>query len=226
MPQGGGFEEFTHEAILTLTYRPPYFRVDDPERLLPLIAAYPLATLATSANDAIALTHLPMLALHHGDRLRLQGHIARANGQWRTPATHGTAIFRVADHYMSPTWYATKARDPRTVPTWDYVAIEARGAVRWIEDRDWLAAFVRRLTDAQEARIGAGWSVDDAPADYLETQYRAIVGVELDVESIIGTFKLHQNHPPENIASVIVGLEALDTPQAQALLPFVRELLQ
>ncbi|HVA27779.1 MAG TPA: FMN-binding negative transcriptional regulator [Candidatus Baltobacteraceae bacterium] len=208
-----------------MTYRPPYFRIDDPKRLLPLIAAFPLATLATSANDAIALTHLPLLALQEGDALRLQGHVARANGQWKTPASSAVAIFRIADHYMSPTWYATKARDPHIVPTWDYVAIEARGSVRWIDDRHWLADFVRRLTDSQEARIGSNWSVDDAPAEYLESQYGAIVGVEMRVDSLIGTFKLNQNHPRENIESIIAGLEAQATPQALALLPFVRELL-
>ncbi len=214
-----------NEAPLTLTYRPPYFRIDDPKRLLPLIAAFPLATFATSTHDAIALTHLPLLALQEGAGLSLQGHVARANDQWKKPASSAVAIFRIADHYMSPTWYASKARDPRIVPTWDYVAIEARGAVRWIEDRDWLVDLVRRLTDSQEARIGSDWSVDDAPAEYIETQYRAIVGVEMRVTSLIGTFKLNQNHPRENIESIVAALEAQATPQALALLPFVRELL-
>ncbi len=192
---------------------------------MPLIAAHPLATLATTSNDAIEVTHLPLLALQQDDGLRLRGHVARANDHWRTPASSAVAIFRIADHYMSPMWYATKAREPRVVPTWDYVAIEARGPVRWIDDRDWLAAFVRRLTETQEARVGAGWSVDDAPPDYLEKQYAAIVGVEMRVESLIGRFKLNQNHPKENIPSIIAGLEALDTPEAQELLPFMRELL-
>lgn len=208
-----------------MTYRPPYFRVDDPSVLLPLIAAYPLATLVTSSSDTIALTHLPLLALQRGDTLRLQGHVARANDHWSSPATAAVATFRIADHYMSPTWYATKTREPRTVPTWDYVAIEARGSIRWIEERDWLADFVRRLTDSQEARVGSNWSVDDAPADYLEKQYAAIVGVEMHVDSLIGTFKLNQNHPRENIEGIIAGLERVATPQAEALLPFVRELL-
>lgn len=209
-----------------MTYRPPYFRVDDPERLLPLVAAYPLATLVTTTNDTIALTHLPLLSFQVDGALYLQGHVARKNDQWQGPAAAAAAaIFRIADHYMSPTWYATKAQNPRTVPTWDYVAIEARGPVRWIEDRDWLAAFVRRLTDSQEARVGRDWSVDDAPNDYLESQYAAIVGLEMRVESMIGTFKLNQNHPPENIRSIIEGLEAQGTPQAQALLPFMRDLL-
>jgi transcriptional regulator len=199
--------------------------VDDREQLLRVIASYPLAMLATTADDTISLTYLPLLAIQQGDKLLLQGHVARANDQWRTPSKSAVATFRAADHYMSPTWYATKAQDPRTVPTWDYVAVEARGHVRWIEDRAWLAAFVRRLTDSQEARIGSHWSVDDAPADYLETQYAAIVGVEMRVDAFFGTFKLHQNHPHENIESVIAGLERLATPQADALLPFIRDIL-
>ena len=203
-----------------MTYRPPYFRIDDREHLLALIADYPLATLATSSADTILLTHLPLLSLQQGDTLLLQGHVARANPHWKEPASSAVAAFRIADHYISPTWYPTKAQDPRTVPTWDYVAIEARGSIRWIEDRDWLAAFVRRLAASQEARIGSDWSVDDAPADYLETQYAAIVGVEMRVEILTGTFKLNQNHPRENIEGIIAGLRHRATPQAEALLPF------
>ena len=207
-----------------MTYRPRQFRIDDPKTLLPLIAAHPLATLATASAGTIALTHLPLLALQSEGRSSLQGHVARANDHWQTGATHGVATFHVADHYISPAWYATKRHEPRTVPTWDYVAIEARGPIAWIEDREWLAAFVRRLTESQESRIGSTWSIDDAPAEYLETQYAAIVGVEMRVESLIGTFKLNQHHPHENIEGIIAGLEALDTTAARAILPFFRSI--
>ena len=111
--------------------------------------------------------------------------------------------------------------DPRVVPTYDYVAVEARGVVRFIEDRDWLHAFVTRLTDDQESRIGSDWATSDAPADYMEGQLRGIVGVELRVESLTGLFKLNRNHPEENIEGVIAGLDRLGTPSATLLEEFM-----
>ncbi len=205
-----------------MTYRPPYFRVDDRETLLRLIAAHPLAMLVTAHDRDISLTHLPLLARVDVDTLLLEGHIARANDQWRHEPSTSVAAFRLAQHYISPTWYPSKQTNPRTVPTYDYVAIEARGPVRFIHDAAWLHAFTRRLTETQEKAVGGTWSVDDAPADYLEAQVKAIVGVEMRVETLTGTFKLNQNHPRENIESVIASLEALGTPDASALASFMK----
>jgi transcriptional regulator len=204
-----------------MTYRPPHTRHDDRAQLLALMAASPLATLITVEGGEPAITHLPLLAREEAPgALVLDGHIARANRQWRGGDGRAVALFRIADHYISPTWYATKRTDPRVVPTYDYVAIEARGNLRFIHDLDWLRAFVRRLTDTHEARAGAHWSIDDAPADYLQSELEAIVGVELRVESLIGTFKLNRNHPQENIAGVLAGLEKLATPDAEKLAAF------
>jgi transcriptional regulator len=208
---------------VAVTYRPPYFRADDPETLLALIARYPLATMITWNGAEPSLTHLPMLATRHEGALQLEGHIARANDQWRGGDGPAIAIFRIADHYISPGWYATKRRDARVVPTFDYVAIEARGMTRFIHGESWLLAFLRRLTDSQEALVGGTWSVEDAPEDYLETQLRAIVGVEMKVDTIAGTFKLNQNHPQENIDGVLAGLAALETPEAERMRAFISE---
>ncbi len=205
-----------------MTYRPPYFRVDDRDALLPLMRAHTLATFVTSGAGGLQLTHLPLHAAIDGETLWLRGHVARANPQWRTPASEAAAIYRIADHYISPTWYASKRTDPRTVPTFDYVAIEARGPIAYVHEPDRLEAIVRALTEEHEAQVNGAWSIDDAPRDYIETELRAIVGVEMRVETLIGTFKLHQHHSPENIASTVHALEALGTPAALALARFMR----
>jgi transcriptional regulator len=205
-----------------MTYRPPHVREDDPAVLLPLIARAPLATLITIVDGTPVVTYAPMMAREDADGTRyLEGHIARANDQWKAGDGPGVALFRVAEHYVSPNWYATKKTDPRVVPTYDYVAIEARGPVRFIDDRDWKFAFVSRLTDDQEARVASDWATSDAPESYMESQLKAIVGVELRVESLIGLFKLNRNHPEENIEGVIAGLHRLGTPSAVLLEEFM-----
>ena len=199
--------------------------MDDRAALLQLIGEHPLATLITSHDGVISLTHLPLLARIVDDSVVLEGHIARANDQWKFSPSDSVAAFRIVGHYISPTWYPSKRTNPRTVPTYDYVAIEARGPVRFIHEEEWLRAFVRRLTESQESRVGGTWSVDDAPADYLDSQIKAIVGMEMRVEMLTGTFKLNQNHPHENIENVIASLEALGSPDATVLADFMRSSL-
>jgi transcriptional regulator len=204
-----------------MTYRPPYFRVDDRARLLPLIADYPLATLITSSLGELFITLAPLLAREVDGALFLEGHIARANEQWKHEPEAAHAQFRVVNHYISPSWYPSKRTDPQTVPTFDYVGIDARGPIEFIHDPKWLLTFTRELTTVMEHRVGGTWSVDDAPADYLDAQTKAIVGVRMTVEALVGTFKLNQNHSDENVENVVAELRKLNTPNARLLASFM-----
>ncbi|HUA07905.1 MAG TPA: FMN-binding negative transcriptional regulator [Candidatus Acidoferrales bacterium] len=205
-----------------MTYRPPHVRADERAPLLDLIAAHPLATFITVANGEPVVTYVPLLAREEEGAVILEGHIARANDQWRGGDGRGAALFRVAEHYISPTWYATKKQTGRVVPTYDYVGAEARGRVRFIHDTEWLRAFVARLTVAEEKKAGSSWTIDEAPADYMESQLKAIVGLQMRVDALTGLFKLNRHHPAENVAGAIAGLEKLGDPDAMAIAAYMR----
>jgi transcriptional regulator len=103
------------------------------------------------------------------------------------------------------------------VPTWNYVAVHAYGTLRFVEDTEWLLAPVRRLSARSEAtrRAPGGdapWRVEDAPADYIAQQLKAIVGVEIRVTRLEGKWKMSQNKSPETIDAVIAGLAASPNP--------------
>ena len=206
-------------------YRPKAFRVDDSGALIGFVREHPLATFVTVGSQGIEITHLPMFFVDgNSGALVLRGHIARANEQWSRTDTDiaGVAMFREDSHYISPGWYASKREHGRVVPTYDYVAVEARGPVRFFHDPAKLCETVTRLTSIHEARVGGTWSIDDAPAEYVEAQLRAIVGVELEVESIAGAFKLSQNRSDADITGTVAGLEALKTPQALSIAALIR----
>jgi transcriptional regulator len=52
---------------------------------------------------------------------------------------------------------------------------------------------VHELTDHFEATRDEPWYVDDAPAEFIAAQLRAIVGIEITVTEITGKAKLSQN---------------------------------
>ena len=118
------------------------------------------------------------------------------------------AIFAGPDAYISPSWYATKRETGKVVPTWNYVAVHAYGELVVHDDPVWSADLVRRLTDHHEAARDEPWSVDDAPADFVRAQLRAIVGIELPITRLEGKRKLSQNRPAADVAGVIAGLAA------------------
>jgi transcriptional regulator len=46
----------------------------------------------------------------------------------------------------------------------------------------------------------------DAPADFIEAQKRAIVGLEIEIAGLEGKWKVSQNQPEANRRSVTAGL--------------------
>jgi transcriptional regulator len=139
----------------------------------------------------------------------LRGHLARANPQWRRAGagSPALAIFLGPQAYVSPAWYPTKAETGKVVPTWNYLMVHARGEIRFIEDRAALLRHVGRLTQAHEASRALPWAMEDAPADYIETMLRGIVGFEIAIATIEGKWKMSQNRNAADRDGVVAGLE-------------------
>jgi transcriptional regulator len=173
--------------------------------------AAPFANLVTMGAEGLDATPLPlMMDTSDGPRGSLIGHVARANPQWRTTDTRqdALAIFSGPDSYITPSYYETKRLTGKVVPTWNYVTIHARGRISFFEDPEALLALVRRLTERHEAGRADPWAVSDAPADFTQSQLRAIVGVRLEITALTGKWKMSQNRSPADRAGVISGLRA------------------
>lgn len=185
-----------------------------------LMRSQPLATLVTMGACDLFASHLPLI-LHRGsdEHAVLRGHLSRANGQWRdfSPEVQALAIFSGPEHYITPGWYPEKAETGKVVPTWNYAVVHAYGPLRVIEDAEWLLTHLHTLTDTHEASRTEPWSVSDAPADYVASLAKGIVGIELQVERLEGKWKVSQNKSERTRSSIARGLEALDTEAGLAM---------
>jgi len=190
-------------------YVPRHFAVDD-EQSLEIVRGIRTADLVTLTDAGLVATFLPLLHDSAGGPLgSLYGHVARSNDQWRaTPRGESLAIAHDLDFYVSPSWYASKREHGRVVPTWNYTTAHVYGELRIHDDAAWVEALVRRLTDRHEAGRSHPWSVDDAPAEYIAGQLRAIVGVELVITRVEVKDKMSQNRPDADIDGVVAALTA------------------
>lgn len=198
-------------------YVPAHF-VADEAAVRELLDGHGAADLVTVTERGLVATLLPFVFEPRvGGHGALHGHVARNNDQWRTStADEALVIVRGPDAYVSPTWYASKAEHGRVVPTWNYVTAHVYGRLVAHDDPAWVENLVRRLTVRHEAGRTPSWSVDDAPARYVQGQLRAIVGVELVITRIEAKAKLSQNRPPADIAGVAAGLDAAGDPTSAA----------
>ncbi len=193
-------------------YLPKSFEETRIEVLHDLIRAYPFATLVTHNQDGLEANHIPLEIDSSAEPFGiLRGHVARANSVWNDEYRdrQALAIFQGPHTYISPSWYATKMETGMVVPTWNYVVVHAHGELRAIEDREWLRNLVDRLTTTNEEGRQEPWKISDAPADYIDKQLSAIVGIELRITRLAGKWKTSQNRPKHDRSSVIQELTKL-----------------
>jgi transcriptional regulator len=210
-------------------YQPPHHAEDRVEVIHALIRAHPLGLLVSNGEDGPTANPLPfLLDADVGPHGRLRAHLSKANPQWRQiaerPDVPVLVVFQGVDTYITPSWYATKRETGKVVPTWNYAIVQARGHARIIDDRDWLAGQIRELTGTHEADRDQPWQVADAPEPFIDAQIKGIIGIEIDIASLVGKWKVSQNRPVADREGVIEGLAArAEKPGAAEMAKIVRE---
>ncbi|OAL40503.1 hypothetical protein AYO20_00239 [Fonsecaea nubica] len=153
-----------------------------------------------------------------------------------------------SQHYISPKWYVqTKPENGKVVPTWNYVAVEVRGTARIFHDKEavetgqYLQTQVEDLTKLSESRLGydstpkaelavngqeaggkgTAWEVGDAPKPYIEIMKKAIIGIEIDITSIVGKWKMSQELKTGDRQGVKDGLRELDDVKSRSVAEIV-----
>jgi transcriptional regulator len=127
-------------------------------------------------------------------------------------------VFQGANSYVTPSWYQTKRETGKVVPTWNYAIVQARGRASVVEDADWLLAQIKALTGEHENAREKPWAVSDAPAGFIRSQLKGIIGVEIEITEIEGKWKVSQNRPAADREGVADGLAAMPDQDEMAAL--------
>ncbi len=206
-------------------YEPSHFKVEDRDALFQVMRANPLATLITAGEGGLLANPVPFVLHVEADgRALLRAHLARPNPQWQAVAAGAETliVFTGVERYVTPAWYASKREHGKVVPTWNYVTVQVRGPARTIEDPAWLREHLEQLTQQQEAPRAEPWAVADAPEPFVAAQMRGIIGIEVEIASLIGKFKLSQNRQEADKLGVFNGLSADAESESQAMASLVK----
>jgi transcriptional regulator len=196
-------------------YIPPAFRIDEASSLA-FAAARGFGLVIACAEERMTASPLPFYIDQAQGGRWLAFHVARGNRLADLAANGGRWLVAVwgADAYVSPRWYAS----PDQVPTWLYQSVQLAGPVRVMsaaEQRDHLD----RLSAAFEARQAPAppWTADLVTPGRREMLMRAIVAIEMTVESVDGSFKLNQHKSDADHEAVARALSAQDDAGARAI---------
>jgi len=184
-----------------------------------LIRRHPLTTFICNQTNEIVVNHLPLFLCTQDSALGvLKGHIPKENPVWQSfGAGAAVAVFQGPESYVSPSWYPSKQRHSKVVPTWNYVVVHARGRPTAIHDADWLIEHLHQMTDQHEASQPQPWKVSDAPEEFTTQMVSRLVGIEVRIASIVGKWKVSQNRLAEDQQGVAQGLRSIGDDQALAM---------
>ncbi len=176
----------------------PVFRQTSRERNLAFARERGFGVLAVGGEGAAGplLSHIPFVLAEDGGAVH--AHLVRANPIARCLAGgEQAAVLAVGgpDGYISPDWYEAGTE---LVPTWNYVAVHLRGRLR-LRPEEVLREHLDELAAQFEQRLlpKRPWRTSKVPERQLVALMRAILPVELAVDTVDGTWKLNQNRPDE-----------------------------
>ncbi|MCO5142558.1 MAG: FMN-binding negative transcriptional regulator [Oligoflexia bacterium] len=188
-------------------YRPKVFAEDRIEVLHDFIKEHPLATVVTAGPNGILANLIPVSLHAVGEKGTLRLHLAKMNLQADRLKVGDEVlmVFHGPQNYVTPNFYPSKKVHGKVVPTWNYSLVQVRGKASVIDDPKWVLEQINDLTEAMEKTNETPWKVSDAPEDYILSQLKVIVGVEVPIETIEGKFKVSQNQSKENNEGVEQG---------------------
>ena len=185
-----------------------------------VIEAGPLGAWVVPGDDGLIANHIPFLL----DRSRgkfgtLLGHVSRANPVWKQlpVSARSVVMFQGAQSYITPGWYPGKREHGKVVPTWNYEVAHAHGVAHAIDNAGWLRDMLIRLTEVHESARPTPWKMTDAPAGFIDKMLRAVVGIEIPIDCLIGKLKASQDEELRDRRGTIAGLVAEETREAIAM---------
>ncbi len=193
---------------------------DHPEHAGAIMREHPLASLVTTDDTGFPfVTHLPLkLEEQGGQPAVLLGHCARANplAGYLQQRPLALASFMGPQAYMSPRVYA----DLQRVPTWTYLAVQARVQARLLEGEEAKDALLKQLIGDHEPSYAAQWRA--LPEDYTGKMLNAITAFELRIVELQCAVKLNQHRPEAHAA--MHAAYAAGNAQEQALAGWMQRL--
>ncbi|TXH90828.1 MAG: FMN-binding negative transcriptional regulator [Rhodoferax sp.] len=201
-------------------------QLTDLEAIFSLIENHALGAWVCTVDGVLEANHIPFfLDRSQGASGTLIGHVSRANPVWRAleAGLPSVVLFQGPQSYISPGWYPGKTEHGKVVPTWNYVVAHVHGVARARQEPDWLRGMLQRLAQVHEGPQPVPWRLDDAPADYIDKMLRAIVGIEIPIDRLVGKLKASQDEDMQDRLGTVAGLAQSPGDEAQAMAALVRQ---
>ena len=189
-------------------YHVPYFKANENSEVLAFMKAHPFVTICgIDKNNLPVATHVPVLMVERDEKLYLQAHIMRKQDHHLAFENNANVlvIFQGANAYVSSSWYHNDDRGS----TWNYQAVHAKGQLRFLSEQE-LFELLTKLTAHFEKDPDSASQVKNLPDEYMKTNMKAIVALEIEITDLQHVFKMSQNRNKKSYHNIVEQLEKGD----------------
>jgi transcriptional regulator len=189
-------------------YHVPYFKANEHAEVIAFMKAHPFVTICgIDKNNLPVATHIPVLIVERDDKLYLQAHIMRKQDHHLAFENNGNVlvIFQGANAYVSSSWYHNDDRGS----TWNYQAVHAKGLLRFLSEKE-LFDLLTNLTAHFEKDPNSPSQVKNLSDEYMQSNMKAIIALEIEVKDLQHVFKMSQNRNKQSYHNIIGELEQGD----------------
>lgn len=193
------------DCTRTSMFTHPHIPQPTEAQLREYVLKNPFCHLLTASLEAgVHCTGVTVIPEATGEELVLLGHLAMRNEHSGalSHASTGLLLFAGPQAYVSPRWY----RERPDAPTWNYLAVQARGTLETIDDPEGIERILRQTVNYMERDQATPWKMDTLPVELSTRLKKAVRGFRFRVSRLQGTFKLSQNKGEIDRSSVITGL--------------------
>lgn len=188
-------------------YDYPQYKEPEKEAILAFMKAHPFIMLIGSDKKGrIELTQVPVMIEDREGKLFLRGHMARKSSHHHAfdENPEVLAVFTGPHTYVSATWYSGS---PNLASTWNYVSIHARGAIKWMTEEEMTGLLQQLSLHYESYNNGATPVYENLPDDYRSKMIKAIIGFEVEVNSLENIYKLSQNRDERSYDNIVKELK-------------------
>lgn len=184
-------------------YKFSYYTEENPDKVLAFMKENPFAVITGFGEQYPVATHIPLAIEQKDDgSLFFYGHLMKKTDHHKAFDKNDNVlvIFNGPHAYISASWYA----QPQIGSTWNYMAVHAKGRIKFTDDEGTYKA-IQAITNKYEGAASEA-AFNNLPKEYITKMLRAIAGFSIEVMSIDNVFKLSQDHDEADKHSIIQHL--------------------
>ncbi len=161
-------------------YKFPYFTEEDPAKVIQFIKENSFGVITGFGKQYPVATHIPLAVELMEDGLIFHGHLMKNTDHHKAFVENENVlvVFNGPHTYVSASWY----ENPQVASTWNYMAVHARGRIKFTDDAGTYEA-IKAITNKYEGTESAA-AFDRMPREYVMKMLKAIVGFTIEVEII------------------------------------------